>query len=69
MYTPAFSKYIHTLWKLSYYLSIQSKYFIFEIKHRKLTASTMLNPHMSCLDNSVNPMHATSEKPADQKLH
>ena len=29
----------------------------------------MLNPQISCLENSVNPNHATSEKPADQELH
>ena len=29
----------------------------------------MLNPHMSCLKNSVKPNHATSDKPAAQELH
>ena len=52
-----------------YYHSIRSKYFLFKIKHCKFTASTMINPHMSWFENSVNSNHATSEKPADQELH
>ena len=43
-----------------YYHSIRSKYFFFKIKHCKLAANIMLNAHMSCLENSVNPNHATS---------
>ena len=70
---PSKCPYVHAcVYKIySYTMETMVIIFLYEAStsYCKLTASTMLNPYMSCLENSVNPNHVTCEKPADQELH